>query len=738
MSTRELFATAMQHHRAGRFNAAEKLYRQILATDTNNADAWHMLGILALQTGRPQLAIDMIGRAIAQNAQPPSFHNNLGNAYAATGQWQEAESSYRRALERKRDYAEGHYNLGTALSSQHKLEEAVAAYRQALTLRPNHAETYLNLSNALQAQGKLDAAAEACRQAISLKPQLVAAHNNLGNILVAQNRFDAALAAYARALELQPDLAEAHHNRGLALLNAGRPQEAVECCRRALSYKPDRVPAHVTLGHALTQVGDAEGAVRSYQRAIALDPDCGEARLGCAIAAIPIVCESSVASTTAPDRFAAQLDSLMDWASAHPGKLGEAIGRIQPFQLAYRPGDVTAVLCRYGDLASPEAAAYWTPTPSDAAQALEPGRERIRIVVVSGQVRRHPVWEIILRGLIAHLDAGQFEIFLYHTGAIADEETSWARAQVARFVQGPRSLEHWLTEIREARPDVILYPEVGMDPTTCTLANLRLAPLQVAGWGHPITTGLPNIDWYLSAELLESVTAERHYREKLIRLPGTGVHTKFAATPQEPWGGPERREHVVRFALCQQPVKFDPEDDLLLARIAKEVEGCEFWLATPGNMPWSAVKLRERLAAAFRAAGLDPDAHLRTTRWLPRARFLTFLDEMDIYLDCPAFSGYTTAWQALHRGLPIITLEGPYLRQRLAAGLLRQAGATDGIATSREEYVATALHWARQCRDVNGWAARRAQLRALAPRVDGNRAAIAAFGEKLREAFARG
>jgi predicted O-linked N-acetylglucosamine transferase (SPINDLY family) len=340
-----------------------------------------------------------------------------------------------------------------------------------------------------------------------------------------------------------------------------------------------------------------------------------------------------------------------------------------------------------------------------------------------------------VRGLIAHLNTREFEVFLYHTGAAVDEETNWARAQVARFVQGPKPLKYWLTEIAQARPDVIFYPEVGMDPNASTLAALRLAPLQIVGWGHPITTGLPTIDWFLSAELLESRNAEQHYREKLVRLPGTGVHTEFPALQKEHWGGPERRKDAVRFALCQQPVKFDPEDDILLARIAKAVGAAEFWLATPANMPWTAVKLRARISAAFHAEGLDPEVYLRVTTWLPRRQFLSFLDEMDIYLDCPAFSGYTTAWQALHCGLPIITLEGQCLRQRLAAGLLRQVGATDGIALSREQYVAAAVRWANECRDADRWAARRVELRRAAPRADGNRSAILAFEQKLREAF---
>jgi predicted O-linked N-acetylglucosamine transferase (SPINDLY family) len=104
---------------------------------------------------------------------------------------------------------------------------------------------------------------------------------------------------------------------------------------------------------------------------------------------------------------------------------------------------------------------------------------------------------------------------------------------------------------------------------------------------------------------------------------------------------------------------------------------------------------------------------------------------MDMALDCPAFSGYTTAWQALHCGLPIVTLEGPFLRQRLAAGLMRQVGATEGITQSRDQYVATTLAFANECRDADRWAARRMELRRAAPRADGNRSAILAFEQQL-------
>ncbi|HXI75962.1 MAG TPA: tetratricopeptide repeat protein, partial [Steroidobacteraceae bacterium] len=590
-----------------------------------------------------------------------------------------------------------------------------------------YAEAHSNLGNALQAQGKLAEAVASYGRAIFVRPDYAEAHSNLGNVLKAQGKLKEAVASFERALAHRPDSAEAHLNLGLLFLDQGRLNEAVSCFERALALKPDYAEAHHYLGNARREQGRVEEALACYRRALELKPDYAAARLGAAVAVIPLFAESVEQSLDVVAKFARSLDELRAWSQAHPGRVGKSVGSHQPFYLAYRPGDVGPWVCRYGDLIGTEAAFHWRPKLS----ARPAGPRRIRLVVVSGHVHQHPVWDVVLRGIIEHMDRGRFEIVLYHTGSLIDEDTDWARRHVDRFVQGPKSTEAWLDEVAQDGPDVLFYPEVGMDPAACALAVLKLAPLQVAGWGHPLTTGLPSMNWFLSGELLEGAGAERHYRERLIRLPGTGVCTESTAVEAQPWNGPGRQRGVVRFALCQQPIKFDPADDVLLAQIAKGAGPCEFWLVLPHTHQWVAERLRERLAAAFSAEGLDPDAHLRVTPWLPRPQFAAFLDDMDIYLDCPNFSGYTTAWQAIHRGLPIVTWEGEFLRQRLAAGLLRQIGITEGIAASRDEYVQIAAGWADECRQSELWAARRERIRRAAPKADGNRSAVRALEQAL-------
>jgi protein O-GlcNAc transferase len=726
-------AAAVRHHQAGQLIEAERLYRQVLQAAPCHADALHFLGLLVHQTGRHDLAVQLIDQAIAQNGRVPAFHHNRGVVLSGQAKHTEAVSSYRRAIDLNPQFVEAHLNLGAGLQALSCWDEAANSYACVIALKPEFAEAHANLGIIRVEQGRPDDALKLYERALQLKPSYVEAHNGLGNALRQQGNVDAAMACYRRALELKPDFVEAHDNIGILLLQRGLPDEALSHFDRALAYRPDHASAHSHRGNALKELGESARADESYRRALVLAPDDPDARLGLAIATIPVVADSPSASSEVLGRFTHALDDLVAWSSAHPGMLGNSVGTNLPFYLAYRTANVGAALSKFGDLICAAAGRRW-PVAAVIGSASRSAHEKVHLVVVSGHVCRHPVWDVVLRGVLANLDRRRIDITLYHTGSTTDEETVWAKDQVDRWVQGPKSLPGWLDEVARDLPDVLFYPEVGMDPITWALAALRLAPVQIAGWGHPVTTGLPTMDLFVSGERLDGVEASAHYREKLVRLPGTGVCTTMALGPSMRWEGPGRPPGSVRFALCQQPMKFDPADDVLLARIAKAVGPSEFWLAAPDKLMQASDRLHKRLAAVFRAEGLDPQRHLRVMPWLPREQFLGFLDEMDIYLDCPAFSGYTTAWQALHRGLPIVTCEGPYLRQRLAAGLMREIGLTEGIVGSRDHYVEQAVRWAEECRlNPYAWTARRADIRRAAPLADGNREAVSAFERVLVE-----
>src|SRR5882724_1034855 len=118
----QLLRTALGHHQAGRRAQAEALYRQILVQSPNHDGAFHGLGVLALQSNRPDVAIEYLRRASVIQPHVPAYHGNLGNAFMALGRLDEAVASFRRSLELKPDFAEAHSTLGNALMGQGKVD----------------------------------------------------------------------------------------------------------------------------------------------------------------------------------------------------------------------------------------------------------------------------------------------------------------------------------------------------------------------------------------------------------------------------------------------------------------------------------------------------------------------------------------------------------------------------------------------------------------------------------------
>jgi tetratricopeptide (TPR) repeat protein len=269
----ELFAVGLHFHQVGRFHEAEQVYRHILTAEPQHADSLHLLGVVAFQTNRLELAQANILRAIELRGNEPSFHSNLGNVYKAQGKLDDAIASYRRALELNPNLAEALNNLGAALQAQEKVNEAVACYRRAVELQPNHSGPQSNLGAALHDLGRYEEAVQCYRRALEINPLDAATHSNLGNTLRAQEDLERAAASYRRALELKPDYAVAYNNLGNVLQSLGRLDEAVACLKRALKLKPDYSEAHTNLGTAFAIERRFDDAFACYARALALNPD---------------------------------------------------------------------------------------------------------------------------------------------------------------------------------------------------------------------------------------------------------------------------------------------------------------------------------------------------------------------------------------------------------------------------------------------------------------------------------
>jgi tetratricopeptide (TPR) repeat protein len=278
-AVQDVLQQALAHHRAGRLEKAEAIYRQILATDSRHADSLHLLGMVEHQRGRHEIAVEMIRQAIAINPNEAAYHSNLGTIYQTQGKLDEAAECFERALTLKPGWAEIQSNLGNVLQTQGKLEEAAACQERALAFKPDCAEAHSNLGNIRQGQGKLEQALTCYERALALKPDYADAHNNLGNLFAKQDKIDEAVAHYERALVLKPDWAYAHNNLASVLTLDSKTTEALAHFERALALYPNYANAHNNLGNLFKELGRFDDAMAHYDRAIAIKPDYAEAHL---------------------------------------------------------------------------------------------------------------------------------------------------------------------------------------------------------------------------------------------------------------------------------------------------------------------------------------------------------------------------------------------------------------------------------------------------------------------------
>ena len=263
---------ALAHHAAGRLAEAEGIYRRILQAEPNQPVALNLLGVIAHQTGKNDVAVDLIAKAVAIKPDYAVAHYNLGLAFQDLGELDEAAACYQEAIAIEPGFAGAHNNLGNALKDLGAVDGAVASFHKALSLKPDYAEAHSNLGSALTKLGKLDEAVACFKKALAIKPDLADAHNNLGNALKHSGRLDEAFSSLRQALAINPAFAEAHNNLGLAFKDLGELDEAGACITKALAINPDFAEAHYNLHALLLDPGDMAPAIKCLQRAVDISP----------------------------------------------------------------------------------------------------------------------------------------------------------------------------------------------------------------------------------------------------------------------------------------------------------------------------------------------------------------------------------------------------------------------------------------------------------------------------------
>lgn len=713
-----LYSQADQLIDAGDLETAEKKYLEALKWQPNNSYLWHDLGMFYFKKLRYQDALSMLIKSLNLDGTKGLPYYSMGLIQEGLGNYTIARQFYQKAIKLDEKFVNPYLNLGNLLVASEQLSEAESIYRQALSVAPKMFAIHANLGNILMELENFSEAKEYYQRSLKLQPNEPdiihklkmalrlqenpkEAHWLLGQTALKKNKYDRAIAHFQKYLENYPDDIDCFFFVAFCYDRINKFDKVVDTLKRGMEYHPDKSLFYIRLSLTLQKMGYTKEAQKYVDRAAELFPDNLAVQLQ-RQQILPIIYNSKDEIDWYRDRFVKNLDRLLETTPLddEEGKKNGLMGisNTTNFYLNYQGKDDLELHKKYGQLVARVMAANYPDLVKPLSIPPLGDGEKIRVGYVCSCFRLHSVSKLFLGWLENH-DKEKFEINCYYADFRVDQITAKYKLASKSFYHNPiswnqidRELKFFCEKIFADKLHVLVFLDIGMLALIHAIAGLRLAPIQCQTWAHPITSGIPTIDYFLSSDLMEPENAQSHYAETLIRLPNLGVcYTK----PSLPKNRKQRSdfqlpEEAIIYLCCQSIFKYLPQYDYIFAAIAKEVPTAKFAFLSRSEAGVME-QFKGRLQKAFAQFDLDSEQHCIM---LPKLNFSDYLNlnlVSDIFLDSFAWSGGVTTMEATACNLPVVTCPGEFMRGRHAYGILRMLGVRETIAADEKEYIEIAV-----------------------------------------------
>jgi protein O-GlcNAc transferase len=678
---------ALQFHFEYQYSQAAAKYQVCLSYDPNSAEIWRDLGMLHYIALQDNDAISALQKSLELDPAQATAHHVCGMSLQRSGRLEQAVGAFQAALQLNSTYADAIFQLGSLWLEQEDWTEAEHQFRQLIALHPEDCRGYLGWGDVLSGQSQPELAVAEYLKALQLKqrnPQILhkigASYEEVGDLIRANNYFayeHFRLHQYeraseyfhkffelSRAEEVEADF-EDYFNLHTSLYFYGQVQAAINWLRSATQFRPD-------------------------DRFFACQPEL----------ILPPLYESETEITQARQRYLQALETVAaqyDRAIATGQSCNiSSVKSITHFQLSYQGLNDRSILEIHGRLLHTEMARLYPQWVKSLTPQLRQPSEKIRVGYIAPSIGNNSATRWAL-GWLEQQDRSQFEIYCYNADSVSDNKTEQFKQVCDTFHQIP-TLAAAGEQLRSDNLHILVFLALGSSDLMMSIAALRLAPVQCNTWGHPVTSGIPTVDYFLSGDLLEPPNAQEHYSEQLVRLPNLGISYPRPLFPppnqtRADFGLPE---DAVLYLSCQLVYKYLPQHDHLLVEIVRRVPKAHlvFVLRSTGsNSITEGLKQQflHRLQGAFAQAGLNFENHyslLPAQNW---QSYPNLLHCMDAFLDTVDFSGGHTTFDAIACNLPVVTLPGELMRGRQSYGMLQMLGVTETIASSEAEYIDIAV-----------------------------------------------
>ncbi|HTN75332.1 MAG TPA: tetratricopeptide repeat protein [Pirellulaceae bacterium] len=637
---RALLADALERYHVNDWAGAIACCQQLVEQYPLSAAGWHLWGLSELRRGDLENAIEFIGRAIFLGPVSAVYFNHLGAAQEAKGQLRAALRSFQSATKLNPRYVEAHANQATIWERCGELVRAEAALRKACADMPPRDDLLGRWVRLLSTLNRRTEALQVLRTAIVAAPQSAVLQLQLGHLLLEADRIADATCAFEAATRLAPAMADAWFHLGNAYSRQGRAPDAREAFAKAIELRPDKSAWRLRRKLVSPAVLNSSEEIANFQSQLQVELDADEA------GHTPIT----------PD------DLL-------------AAGIYPPFAINFQGRQTRSIKERIATLVRGQQS---LPKPRVGV-----GKPRIGFVVTSGH---EGLFCRCTGGIVDRLDRNEFEVFVIASMSSLPFLKRELRSDIT-FIALPPRYDQVVETLKQARCDLLYHWEVGSDALNYILPLAQAAAVQCTSWGTQVTSGLQEVDYYLSSQWIERSDADGHYTESLIRLESLPTWQRRMPSPpatDKSYFGWSSRQRV--YVCPQNLLKIHPDQDPLFARIL-DADPEAIVVLKQSHIPGIARELQARFERSLQSKA----SRVVMLPWLSLADYYRLIAVADVVLDPLHYSAGSSCYDMLSLVQPVITLPGELNVGRFTQACYRYIDYPELIASDQDEYVRLAL-----------------------------------------------
>lgn len=645
-----LFQQTINLLQQGEISRAETLCKKLINIYPNYPDLYNIRAIINDKKGLIEDAITCMEKAISLQNDNHLYYINLGEFYKKSGNFEKAIQSLIMSIQIKPDFHGSRYNLANIYKSLGNFQEAEKLYKEAIQLEPNDYQSLQNLGNIYNELGYYEQAAENYFAAYRIDPT----NSHITAILAScfseiKNEYQAEY-FYKTTLALKPDDISATKSLSVLYENQSKFEEGMDYYKKytELLKKEGK--------YSLLQKLHLEMAVPTFDFT---NYEINKRR-------------EKLAETI--EEF--QQSDLKSYDEYTDHDFLEENLQI-PSQLTYQGYDNKDIKIEFANI-------FKNSFPVDGNTKFNEGKIKIGFLVTRSN---EGIFTKFMSGIINNLDRNEFDVFI-----ICDEH-GWKNKVSQKIINSnivfiPFKLKESSEIIKGLNLDILYYWEIGNDSLDYFLPFFRLAPVQCTSIGWPETTGIPNVDYFISSELIENENSEEHYSEKLFKLKGLPFNIEKPALnveikPLDKFG----IDSIKNIYLCPQNLrKIQPDFDRLVSGILnKDENGVVVFIGKKHHDILNQLKMRIRISY--------PEIYNRVIflEHLNYQDYLSLVSHSHVVLDTLYFGGANTSYDIFAMERPIVTFPYTHERGRYTLGCYSLMGITDLIANSFDEYVDLAV-----------------------------------------------